>query len=213
VGASDDGGQRRTTVVLADDHLVVRAGLRTLLAAAPDTAVVAECATVPETLAAVARYHPDVLLLDITLRGESSLSALRPIRAAAANTRVLVLTMHEDPAFVRAAFAGGASGYLLKDAAASELVGAVRRVAAGKTYLQRSLNVRLGAYSSSPPLTERERNVLALLAAGHTNAEIASRLYLGLRTVEAYRASIRDKLGAESRADLVAAARERGWWP
>jgi two-component system, NarL family, response regulator NreC len=212
MGRSDAGAERRTSVVLADDHLVVRAGLRALLAAAADSiVVVAESATVRETLSAVARHRPDVLLLDISLGGASSLPALADIRKAAPNTHTLVLTMHEDPAFVQAAFAGGALGYLLKDAAAGELVGAVRLVASGGRYLQRSLGARLATDPPNAQLTERERRILALLAAGYTNAEIAGRLYLGLRTVEADRASIRDKLGAESRADLVAGARRQGW--
>src|SRR5262249_16096151 len=148
-------------------------------------AVVAESATVPETLSAVTRHRPDALLLDITLGGVSSLPALADIRKAAPDTHTLVLTMHEDPAFVRTEFAGGALGYLRKDAAGSDVIGAVRLVATGGRYLQHSLGARLATDPPNALLTGRERRILALLAAGYTNAEIASRLYLGLRTVEA----------------------------
>lgn len=200
--------ERPLRVVLADDHLVVRAGMRLLLRADPRFKVVAEAHDVPSTLAALRAFRPDVLVLDISMGGESSLPRLPEMRAIAPGTRVLVLTMQEDPAFAREALRAGARGYLLKEAAAEELLAAVAEVAAGGTYLQPALGAQL-AVRDDPEvdLTDRERDVLRLLASGYTNQEIAERLYLSLRTVEAHRAHLRDKLQAETRADLVAAAR------
>ncbi|MFJ6567480.1 LuxR C-terminal-related transcriptional regulator [Streptomyces sp. NPDC091292] len=207
----------RPTVVLADDHLVVRAGMRLLLSADPVFDIVAESATLGETLLAVGRCRPSVLVLDLMLSGQSSLRAIPELLAASPRTRILVLTMQEDPAFAREALRNGASGYLLKEAAAEELLGAVRQVAAGGTYVQPSLGARLAVADLGPPggapddrLTAREVEVLSLLARGHTNQEIAEQVHVSVRTVETHRARIRAKLGAETKADLVTAARERG---
>ncbi|MFF2847924.1 LuxR C-terminal-related transcriptional regulator [Streptomyces sp. NPDC058001] len=207
----------RLTVVLADDHLVVRAGMRLLLSADPVFDIVAESSTLGETLLAVGRYRPTVLVLDLTLSGQSSLRSIPELIAASPRTRILVLTMQEDPAFAREALRNGASGYLLKEAAAEELLGAARQVAAGGTYVQPSLGARLAVADLGPPgattddrLTAREVEVLSLLARGHTNQEIAEQVHVSVRTVETHRARIREKLGAETKADLVTAARERG---
>ncbi|MFE7571317.1 LuxR C-terminal-related transcriptional regulator [Streptomyces sp. NPDC057539] len=211
------------TVVLADDHLVVRAGMRLLLS--QDTAfdIVAESSTLPETFLAVERHHPSVLVLDLTLAGQSSLRSIPELLATSPRTRILVLTMQEDPAFAREALRIGAVGYLLKEAAAEELLGAARQVAAGATYVQPSLGARLAVTGpgtsttgmgagagADDSLTAREVEVLSLLALGHTNQEIAEQVHVSVRTVETHRARIREKLGAETKADLVTAARERG---
>lgn len=206
------------SVVVADDHLVVRAGMRLLLSQDEAFEIVAESSTVPETLEAVRRHRPSVLVLDLTMAGQSSLPLIPELLSASPGTRILVLTMQEDPAFARAALRSGAAGYLLKEAAAEELLGAARQVAAGATYVQPALGARLavadlgafGATAETTSLTGREVEVLSLLALGHTNREIARRLHVSVRTVETHRARIRDKLGTETRADLIAAARERG---
>ncbi|WP_328885068.1 response regulator transcription factor [Streptomyces sp. NBC_00316] len=202
------------TVVLADDHLVVRAGMRLLLAQDPAFRIVAESATVPETLEAVRRHRPRVLVLDLTMAGQSSLPVIPAMLTASPSTRILVLTMQEDPAFAREALRTGASGYLLKEAAAEELLAAAHQVAGGATYVQPVLGARLAvewpARAGKEPLTAREAEVLSLLALGHTNQEIAQRLYVSVRTVETHRSRIRDKLGKDTRAELIAAARERG---
>ncbi|MER6442301.1 MULTISPECIES: response regulator transcription factor [unclassified Streptomyces] len=205
---------REVTVVLADDHLVVRAGMRLLLAQDPAFRIVAESATVPDTLEAVRRTRPRVLVLDLTMAGTSSLPVIPALLAASPDTRILVLTMQEDPAFAREALRTGAAGYLLKEAAAEELRAAAHQVADGATYVQPVLGARLAVETpgsaDQESLTTREAEVLSLLALGHTNQEIARQLYVSVRTVESHRARIRDKLGKDSRAELIAAARERG---
>ncbi|MEU1532363.1 response regulator transcription factor [Streptomyces fagopyri] len=207
-------GSREVTVVLADDHLVVRAGMRLLLAQDPAFRIVAESATVPDTLEAVRRTRPRVLVLDLTMAGKSSLPVIPALLTASPGTRILVLTMQEDPAFAREALRTGAAGYLLKEAAAEELRAAAHQVAGGATYVQPVLGARLAVEMPGPAdqeaLTAREAEVLSLLALGHTNQEIAGHLYVSVRTVESHRARIRDKLGKDTRAELIAAARERG---
>ncbi|WP_392749031.1 response regulator [Streptomyces sp. LN590] len=207
-------GPPGTTVVLADDHLVVRAGMRLLLAQDPAFRIVAESATIPDTLDAVRRTRPRVLVLDLTMAGQSSLPMIPELLTVSPGTRILVLTMQEDPAFAREALRTGAAGYLLKEAAAEELRAAVHQVAGGATYVQPVLGARLAVEAPGPvdqeSLTPREAEVLSLLALGHTNQEIAQRLYVSVRTVETHRARIRDKLGKDTRAELIAAARERG---
>ncbi|MFL4910591.1 response regulator [Streptomyces sp. MMS24-I2-30] len=215
--ADDRPGSRVTTVVVADDHLVVRAGMRLLLAQDPAFEIVAESSTVPETVEAMREHHPGILVLDLTMAGQSSLPMIPELLALSSRTRILVLTMQEDPAFARAALRSGAAGYLLKEAAAEELLSAARQVTAGATYVQPALGARLAVEATRPahgpdldPLTEREAEVLSLLVLGHTNQEIARRMYVSVRTVETHRAHIREKLGKDSRAELIAAARERG---
>jgi len=202
------------TIVLADDHQVVRAGLRMLLQAEEDFEVVAEAGDVATTERRVAAYHPRVLILDLNMPGESSLPAIPRLREAAPETQIVVLTMQNDPAFAREALRAGAIGYVLKEAADSELVQAVRLAAQERTYLSPELGARLAAEpaqdASGPPddLSARELEVLRLIALGYTNSEIASRLYLSVRTVESHRAHIQQKTGRTSRAALVAYARE-----
>lgn len=202
------------TIVVADDHAVVRGGLRRLLESEPDFRVVAEAGDVGATLAAVERNRPAILVLDLHMPGGGSLPALPALCEASPATRVLVLTMQDDPGFAREAMQRGARGYVLKEAEEGDLVHAVRTVAAGGTYLQPELGARLLTDAAAPvpatALTQREREVLRLLALGHTNAEAAERLHLSVRTVETHRANLQGKLRASGRAELVRHARERG---
>lgn len=198
-------------IVLADDHAVVRAGLKTLLSAHPRCVVVGEAATIEALTAAVAALRPDLVVLDLAFGTRNALDVLPDLLATDPAPRVIVLTMHDDVAFSREAFARGAHGYLTKEAAADELTRAVETVMAGGTWLHPTLGAELArAAATADPLTPREREVLALLARGLTNAEIAEQLHVGLRTVEAHRAALRRRLGALRRADLVDAARRLG---
>ncbi len=200
-------------IVLADDHAVVRSGLRLLLDSEADFEVVAEAGDVQDARRYVRGHHPAVLVLDLNMPGESSLEAIPAIRAESPDTQIVVLTMQEEPAFARHALGAGALGYVLKEAADDELVQAVRRAAVGETYMNPRLGARLA--SEPPPgrpddLSEREVDVLHLIALGHTNAEIAEQLFLSVRTVETHRAHIQQKLSLSSRAELVRYALERG---
>ena len=196
------------TVVLADDHAVVRTGLRMVLERSGGFDVVSEAGDAESALRTVLGHKPAVLVLDLNMPGElTSLDAIPRVSEVSPGTRVVVLTMQEDPEFARRALRAGAAGYVLKEAADDELVEAVRRVAAGGTYLNPSLGATLAAAPepAGPPgdLTERELEVLRLIALGHTNAEIAQQLYLSVRTVESHRAHIQQKLGRSTRAELV----------
>jgi two-component system response regulator NreC len=201
-------------IVVADDHTVVRGGLRRLLDAEPDLTVVAEAGDVDSTLEQVERHRPAVLVLDLHMPGGGSLRALPALRAASPSTSILVLTMQDDPGYAREAMQRGARGYVLKEAEEAELIQAVRTVADGGTYLQAELGARLltdaAAAPAASPLTQREREVLRLLALGHTNAEVADRLHISVRTVETHRANLQGKLGVSGRAELVRHALERG---
>jgi two-component system response regulator NreC len=204
------------TIVLADDHAVVRSGLRLLLDQTSGLRVVSEAGDAESALRTVLGHKPSVLVLDLNMPGAlTSLEVIPKIAEASPGTRVVVLTMQEDPEFARHALRAGATGYVLKEAADSELVEAVRRAAAGETYL----NPRLGAALAAAPaaasghpddLTEREVEVLRLIALGHTNVEIAGQLFLSVRTVESHRAHIQQKLRLSTRAELVHYAIERG---
>lgn len=211
---SEDGGRvRTTTIVLADDHAVVRGALRMLLGAEDDFEVVAEAGDAEETVRYVRGHKPTVLILDLNMPGRSSLEAIPDILEASPETEIVVLTMQNEPAFARKALQAGVRGYVLKEAAEAELVQAVRSAAAGDTYLQPALGARLVAEPETrrgSGLSEREREVLRLIALGHTNAEIAEKLYLSIRTVESHRAHIQQKLRLSSRAELVQYALEHG---
>ena len=213
--ASDDVADHAAPIriVLADDHAVVRSGLRLLLDAEKDFEVVAEAGDVESAARYVRGHHPAVLVLDLNLPGGSSLEAIPGIRESAPETQIVILTMQEEPAFARQALSAGAIGYVLKEAADDELVEAVRRAARGETYLNPRLGARLAAeptVGAPDDLSEREVDVLRLIALGHTNAEIAEQLYLSVRTVETHRAHIQQKLRLTSRAELVRYALERG---
>jgi two-component system response regulator NreC len=209
-------GDALIRIVLADDHAVVRTGLRLLLDGEEDFEVVAEAGDVEGTVRTVLGYKPDVLVLDLNMPGrESSLEALPEVHKASPDTNVVILTMQEDPQFARQALSSGALAYVLKEAADDELVEAVRRAAAGDTYLNPRLGAALAAapdLPSGPPgdLTEREAEILRLIALGHTNAEIGNQHYLSVRTVESHRAHIQQKLSLSSRAELVRYALDHG---
>jgi two-component system, NarL family, response regulator NreC len=197
-----------TKIVIADDHAVVRRGLRMLLDAEEGFEVVAEAGDVASALRYVRAHRPNVLVLDLNMPGDPTLPAIPSFMEAVPETRVVVLTMQSDPAFAREALRAGALGYVLKEAADSELVQAVRLAAEGRTYLNPELGARLAAAPPEPAgppddLTEREVEVLRLIALGHTNQEIAEQLYLSVRTVESHRAHIQQKLGLSTRAELV----------
>ena len=200
------------SIVIADDHAVVRSGLRMLLDAEAGFSVVAEAGTIDEARAAVVAHSPSILILDLHMPGDTSLSAMPGLRRSAPETEIVVLTMQEDPAFAREAMAAGARGYVLKEAADTELVAAIRTVAGGGTYLQPDVGAKLAAGapgSEAGSLTRRETEVLRLVALGHTNAEIADALYLSVRTVETHRSNIQAKLKVSRRADLVRYALDR----
>jgi len=202
------------TVVLADDHTVVRSGLRLLLESEDGIEVVAEADDVVSALAEVERHEPDVLVLDLHMPGEPSLPAIPRIRERWPGTRVVVLTAQRDPSFAGEAMRLGTAGYVPKEAAGRQLVRAIRIAAEGGIYLEPRLGARLAADAaaarrSAPELTERELEVLRLIARGHTNREIATRLFLSVRTVEGHRARIQRKLGRSRRSDLVEYVLER----
>jgi two-component system response regulator NreC len=203
-----------TRVVIADDHAVVRTGLKMVLDAEAGIEVVAEAGDVSAAVRAVRAYRPDVLVLDLNMPGESSLQAIPRFVEEAPETAIVVLTMQQDPAFAREALRSGARGYVLKEAADAELVQAVRMATEGRTYLNPELGARMAAEPppSGPPddLTERELEVLKLIALGHTNSEIAVQLYLSVRTVESHRAHIQQKVRRSSRAELVRYALDHG---
>ena len=189
-------------IVIVDDHAVVRSGLRLLLEAENDLDVVAEAGDAREAVLTVRAEKPDVVLLDVTMPGESGIEALPKLLHEAPEAKVLVLSMQDDPRYVREAFAAGASGYVLKEAADAEVVGAVRDVAAGSSYVPPTLGARM-ITAEADPLSDREREVLRLLALGHTNQEIAKQLFISVRTAETHRAHIMQKLRLTTRAELV----------
>jgi two-component system, NarL family, response regulator NreC len=204
---SDEMG-KSISIVIADDHQVVRSGLKMLLDAEDDLEVVAEAGDVDSVTRTVLGYKPDVLVLDLNMPDGSSLPAIPKMLSDSPGTNVVVLTMQEDPAFAREALQAGARGYVLKEAADSELVEAVRMAAKGRTYLHPELGAKIAAEPPKPAgppddLTEREVDILRLIALGHTNAEIAEQLFLSVRTVESHRARVQQKTGLTTRAELV----------
>jgi len=218
-------GMTRIRVLITDDHTLFRSGLRLLLSNEPDIAVVGEAGDGAEAIRLARTLRPDVVLMDITMPGMSGLDATRAIRQDLPEVRVLILTMHEDEGYLRESLRAGASGYVLKRAAATELPAAIRAAWRGEAFIYPSLTralVRayLEAVGRMPPeqvvraafdgLTERELTVLRLLALGCTNQEVADLLVLSVKTVETHRARIMDKLGLKSRADLVRYAIRKG---
>jgi two-component system response regulator NreC len=204
-------------VVLVDDHAVVRSGLRLLLDGQEDVEVVGEAGNAKDAVFRARALKPDVILLDMVMPGESGLEVLPKLLKESTGSKVLVLSMQDDPSYVREAFAAGASGYVLKEAADEEVVSAVREIAGGGRYVHPALGARLvaaeaaeRAAAEADPLSEREREVLRLLALGHTNQEIAKQLYISVRTAESHRAHIMQKLRLSTRAELVRYALSQG---
>jgi two-component system response regulator NreC len=197
-------------VLVVDDHAVVRAGLRRVLDAEPDIETVGEAPNAERAVFEAMEHKPDVVLLDVVMPGKSGIEIIPALRQSAPETKVLVLSMQDDPHYLREAFEAGASGYVLKEAADTEVVDAVRAVAAGDRYVHPTLGARLvqaeadeRRRAEDDPLSDREREVMRLLALGHTNQEIAKMLYISVRTAETHRAHIMQKLGLSSRAELV----------
>jgi two-component system, NarL family, response regulator NreC len=196
-------------VLLVDDHVVVREGLRRLLEVEEDIVVIAEAGSLAEALDS--EGEPDVIVTDLILDDANGASIVVALRERQPRSRILALTMIDSPAMVEAVLAGGAHGYLTKDAAAAEVVNALRTVASGRDYLQPELGAALArsrGILGSEPLSQREREVLRLIALGHTQAEISDMLSIAQRTVESHRASLSTKLGCRTRADLVRTAIE-----
>lgn len=209
--------QMAISIVLADDHEIVRSGIRMVLEEQPDMQVVAEAGDGEGAARYALGHKPQILVLDLNMPGVSGLDAIPRIQEASPATAIIVLTMQAEPAFAREALQSGAKGYVIKQSAASELVGAIRAVIAGDTYINPSLGARLAAEPApeGPPddLTPRETEILGLLALGYTNPEIADQLVLSVRTVETHRANVQRKIEASTRAELVAYAVAHGLMP
>src|SRR5437870_3524474 len=211
-------------VLIVDDHAIVRAGLRMLINPQPDMEVVGEAADGPEALRQARATNPDVLTLDLTMPGGGGLKILERLRQTCPQTRVLVLTMHEEPSYLRAVLAAGGSGYVAKSAVDGELLAAIRSVAQGRTFVTMNLSdgethqvfgdrATRTASAPRPPvqlLSPREQEVLKLLAQGYTNQEVGTQLCLSVKTIETYRGRLVEKLGLRSRADLTRYALEMG---
>ncbi len=203
--------------VVVDDHAVVRSGIKLLLDREEDIEVVGEAGNAKDAIFRTRALRPDVILLDVVMPGESGIDVLPSLLKESPETKVLVLSMQDDPSYVREAFAAGASGYVLKEAADEEVVAAVREIANGGRYVHPALGARMvaaeaeaRAAAEADPLSEREREVLRLLALGHTNQEIAQMLYISVRTAETHRAHIMQKLRLSTRAELVRYALSQG---
>jgi two-component system response regulator NreC len=201
-------------LLLADDHGVLRAGLKTLFRAQPDVEVVAEASNGDDAVRQSRETNPDIVLMDITMPGLNGLAATQKIKCQNPETKVLILTMHEDESYLYQAFRAGADGYVPKKAADTEVIAAIRATFRGEHYIHPSMTSSLvdslrqkeilGTTTyQHDGLSEREREVLRLLALGHTNQQIADALYLSVKTVETYKSRLKDKLGCEGRAELV----------
>jgi DNA-binding NarL/FixJ family response regulator len=211
---TEDGKIR---VLIVDDHAVLRSGLHLLLDAQSDIEVVGEAGDVKEAVFETRDKKPDVVLMDVVMPGQTGIEGVPLVLKEAPKARVLVLSMQDDPRYVREAFAAGAVGYILKEAVDAEVVGAIQRVAAGDHYVHPALGARLVAAEAeakareeADPLSDREREVMRLLALGHTNQEIAKMLYISVRTAETHRAHIMQKLRLSTRAELVRYAIDQG---
>jgi DNA-binding NarL/FixJ family response regulator len=200
-------------VLIVDDHELLRAGMRSRLEREPDVSVVGDAATADQALERTRALHPDVLLLDLLLPRTSGYEVLPELVRQSPGTRVLVVSSQAAPSWVRRALSAGAAGYLPKRASDRDLLTAIRRIAAGHGYVDPDLGARLVVDAALPalePLSDRERDVLHLLALGHTNQEIAARLFISVRTVDTHRAHIMLKLSLQTRAELVMFALANG---
>lgn len=206
-------------VVLADDHASVRDGLRHIIDGQPDMTVIGEAASGAEALEQAGRLQPDVLVLDLTMPGMGGLQATQAIRTLtvpAGRNAIVILTRHDDPAFVRRALDAGALGYVLKQSRSSELLQAIRIAASGATYLDAALTPAAATTDArpdehGPEVTRRENEVLRLVAAGHSNKEIAASLGITVKTVEVHKANAMRKLALRGRIDVVRYAILHGW--
>ncbi len=211
-----------TRVLIADDHAIVRAGLRTLVKEEADLELAGEASSGREALQLAEALHPDIVILDLSMPDLDGIQVTRQLRTTLPAARVLILTVHQDEALAREALRAGASGYIIKQAAEAELISAIRTVQIGDVYVPpkmlRALLVEPPRASATGPrpeelLTPREVDVLKLLVQGYTNRQIADELILSVRTVEGYRATLTDKLGLHNRAELVRYARQHGLLP
>lgn len=206
-------------VLLVDDHAILRAGLRALIKSQPDMDVVGDAGDASKAIELCGTCNPNVVILDLAMPGGGGLQAIDKIRSHYPQARVLVLTMHDDLAYLRSSLAAGAAGYLVKRAADEELLSAIRTVYKGRSYIDVALadsNLR-GVVEQADinpnglaGLSQREREVLELVAYGYTNREIASRLHVSPKSIETYRSRVLEKLGLKTRADLVRFALEMG---
>lgn len=209
----------QVSILIVDDHPLVRKGLRMTLESQTDMSVVGEAGNMQEAVEAATRLQPQIVTLDLTMPGPSGVATVERIRAAAPKSRLVIVTMHDDPAYVRSAIAMGAAGYVNKSAADTELVSAIRAVASGRVFIDvghaTSIDSMLSPGSSSgrkpvDSLSDREREVLRQVARGYTNQQIADEIGLSVKTVESYRARLMKKLGMRERADLVRLALDMG---
>jgi len=208
----------KTRILVADDHAVLRSGLRLLINTQRDMEVVGEAANHQEALSMARALRPDVVTLDLSMPSGTAAMVIKTLVRELPQTRVVVLTMHDDPTYFRTAMAAGALGYVVKKAADSELLDAIRCVARGRVFTQAELTSKdHAAHSATRPgqspldtLSDREREVLVLVAQGHTNQAIADRLQLSVKTVESYRARLMSKLKLRSRAELTQLAMDTG---
>ena len=210
--APSENSSAAITIVLADDHEIVRDGLRRIVESESDMEVLAEVGDADAARRRTSGLKPTVLVLDLNMPGGPSLASIPAMLEGSPETSVVVLTMQDDPAFAREAFRLGAKGYVVKHAAGSELVDAIRIAADGGTYINPQLGARVAGEPEGPPggLTPRESEVLGLIAVGHTNPEMAEKLVVSIRTIETHRAAIHRKLGTTNRAKLVSYAHEHG---
>jgi two-component system, NarL family, response regulator NreC len=211
--AADSKVTEPITVVIADDHELVRDGIRMVLEAEPDIEVVAQAGDAETAARYVLGHKPSILVLDLSMPGPPSLEVMPQMIESSPATSVIVVTMQNEPAFARKALQAGAKGFVIKQSAARELVTAIRSVLGGQTYINPNLGARLAAEPDAPDgppdqLTPREIEVLGLLALGYMNPEIADQLVLSVRTVETHRANIQRKTGISTRAELIAYAIE-----
>ena len=221
-GNGSGGNHRPIRVLVVDDHAVIRQGLRMLLESRPEIEVIGDCENGREALLVVERSRPDVVLMDVVMPGLNGIEATRQIRKASSSTRVVILSGFVDEEQIMAALRSGASGYLVKNSDVSELVLAIQTVHRGNQYYSAALSegfdiAELQIQARRPDqktgldtLTAREREVLQLIAEGHTNQQIADELVVSVKTVEAHKAHIMDKLKAKSRTDLIRYALKRG---
>lgn len=209
-------------VLIVDDHAIVRTGLRLLISGQEDMTVVGEAGSTEEGIKAAERLTPDVALVDLSLPGEGGIEAIRQLRRTRPRVRTIALTMHDDTAYLRSVLSAGGSGYVVKRAADTELLAAIRAVREGRTFVSPMLadaeplegesapQVSGAAETTLARLSARERQVLVLLAHGHTHSEMAEQLGISVKTVETHRARLSEKVGLKSRADLVRLALEAG---